>query len=296
MKICLSCFSPLLLEADWHCSHCSWYPQQYGKIPLFAPQMAYYNMNYDPIWYEELARLEAGNFWFVARNRLIAYLAKRYVPENSKYMEIGCGTGFVLQMMRVTFPEWDMLATDTLLEGIAFAQKRAPEGMPFLQMDACAIPFRDEFEVIGAFDVLEHIPDDNAAIRQIHMALKDDGIFLASVPQHRFLWSKYDEASCHHRRYGAHDLEQSLKKASFSILVSTSFNALLMPLMLLSRYLRNAKKNEDVDMMAELKLSPLMNRLLAIVLHVEYWFIQFGVRFPLGGSRIIVARKNREMA
>jgi len=294
MKICLSCLSPLP-DAGWHCAHCGRQPEQYGTIPSFAPRMTGVKAGYDPSWYEELVRLEADNFWFAARNRLIAFLARRYAPSCAKYMEIGCGTGFVLHMLRKSFPEWDMTATETQVDGLTFAQQRVPGDLLFLQMDACAIPFREEFDVIGAFDVLEHISDDEAAMAQIHMALKNGGILLASVPQHRFLWSKYDAAACHHRRYGAKEFERTLQKIGFIIMDSSSFNALLLPMMLLSRCLKNLQQLENIDVLAELRLSSWLNKLLAAVLHMEFRLIQLGVRFPFGGSKIVVARKSAEI-
>lgn len=289
MKICLSCSGPILVDG-WRCDKCGWTPAQpYGAI-LFAPHISGATESYDPAWYEELASLEAGNFWFGARNRLIRWLAERHLPQDGKYLEVGCGTGFVLQMLRKAFPGWQMFATEAQPEGIEFARARVTSDVTFFQMDACAVPFRDEFDAIGAFDVIEHIPDDVAAIRQIYSALKPGGFFILSVPQHMFLWSKYDEAGCHFRRYSRAEIEGKLKAAGLSVVVSTSFNSLLLPLMMLSRFL---KKETDgpVDVLEELRLSPSVNAVLAAVLKIEFLLLHLGVRFPAGGSRIVVAQK-----
>jgi SAM-dependent methyltransferase len=238
-----------------------------------------------------LARLEAGNFWFVARNRLIRWMVMRYLLANGSYLEVGCGTGFVLQMLCKTFPKWRIYATEAQPEGIGFARQRVPADVSFFQMDACNIPFRDEFDAIGAFDVIEHIPDDVAAIAQIFSALKPGGHFVLSVPQHMFLWSKYDEAGCHFRRYSAAEIESKLKVAGFSIVVSTSFNSLLLPLMMLSRAMKKGDGAGQVDVLEELRLSSTVNTALSIILRIEFLLIRFGVRFPVGGSRIVVAQK-----
>lgn len=257
----------------------------------FAPHISGASESYDPAWYEELAALEAGNFWFVARNRLIHWLAKRYLPASGSYLEVGCGTGFVLQMLQKTFAGWRIYATEAQPEGIAFACKRVPANVSFFQMDACHIPFRDEFDMVGAFDVIEHILDDVAAVNQIHAALKPQGYFILSVPQHMFLWSKYDEVSCHFRRYSANEIENKLKVAGFSILTSTSFNSLLLPLMILSRAIKKGNSGSQVDVLDEFRLSTAINSGLSAVLGLEFILTRLGVKFPVGGSRIIVARK-----
>jgi len=290
MRVCLSCAAEIL-SASWSCGQCGWRADHSAGFPAFAPHLSGATDSYDPAWYEELASLEATNFWFVARNELIQSVAKRFVPPQGRYLEVGCGTGFVLQMMHRTFPQWQLVASEAQREGIAFAQQRVPDRVEFCQMDACAIPYKAEFDVIGAFDVIEHIPDDTLAIAQIHAALRPNGYFLVSVPQHMFLWSRFDELSRHFRRYSSSDLATKLSEAGFTIRFSTSFTMLLLPAMLLSRMMNRRKAVADVDVLDELRLSPIVNRLLTAVMRVELWFVRRGVRLPAGGSRVIVAQK-----
>jgi len=266
-------------------------PPILNGVIRFAPHIEGLTESYDPAWYEELAMLESRNFWFAGRNRLINWMVKRYLPVNGNYLEVGCGTGFVLQMLQKSLKEWRIYATEAQPEGISFAKNRVPEDVTFFQMDACHIPFRDEFDAIGAFDVIEHIPDDVEAIGQIHAALKPGGYFVLSVPQHMFLWSKYDEVGCHFRRYSAAEIESKLKAAGFSVLVSTSFNSLLLPLMMLSRAMKKGDSAGQVDVLEELRLPSTVNTILSVILKIEFLLIRFGVRFPVGGSRIVVAQK-----
>lgn len=290
MKICLFCLRPLL-DKSWQCSKCGWMPPILNGAIRFAPHIEGLTESYDPSWYKELAMLESRNFWFAGRNRLINWIVKRYLPVNGNYLEVGCGTGFVLQMLQKSLKEWRIYATEAQPEGISFAKNRVPEDVTFFQMDACQIPFRDEFDAIGAFDVIEHISDDTAAIAQIHAALKPGGHFLLSVPQHMFLWSKYDEVGCHFRRYSAAEIESKLKAAGFFVLESSSFNSLLLPLMMLSRALKKGDGGRQVDVLQELRLSYVVNAGLSAILRIEFLLIRLGVRFPFGGSRIVVAQK-----
>jgi SAM-dependent methyltransferase len=255
----------------------------------FAAHIAGVNESYDPAWYSALAELEERNFWFVARNRLIGWVAQRYLPQDADYLELGCGTGFVLKMMRRTFPGWRITATEAHAEGLKFAAARAGSSVSFQQMDAQAIPYRDAFDVIGAFDVIEHIKDDEAVLREIHAALRPGGSFVASVPQHMFLWSKYDEVGCHFRRYSMRELAEKLDRAGFAVVESTSFNSVLLPLMLASRLLK--RQQREVDVLDELRLGSATNAALSLALRVEFGLTRLGVRWPVGGSRVVLARR-----
>lgn len=203
-------------------------------------------------------------------------------------MEIGCGTGFVLQDIARNFPDIRLLGSEIYPEGIAFAFERM--GGEYLQMDARNIPFVAEFDAIGAFDLLEHIEEDEAVLRQIHESLKPGGLLLLTVPQHRWLWSPVDEYACHIRRYTVRELHDKVRHAGFTILRSTSFVTSLLPFMLISRFFKR-DKTVSTDPGAELLINPLLNMIFERFMHLELCFIQIGLSFPFGGSRLMVAVK-----
>lgn len=289
MKRCLACSSPIHGE-EWMCESCGWSPQNSERVVMFADHISGPDEGYDPVWYEELASLEEGNFWFKARNNLIRWMAERHCPTQGRYLELGCGTGYVLRMLRQAFPGWSMGASEAHVEGLGFAGQRVSEDVALYQMDARAIPFRDEFDVIGAFDVVEHIKEDEEVLAEIHNALRPGGVFLMSVPQHMFLWSRFDEIGCHFRRYSMKELKEKLNAAGFEVAESTSFNAVLLPLMMLSRVLKR-DNDKDVDVLDELRISSFVNSVLSGLLSIELLTIKLGLRWPFGGSRIVVAKK-----
>ena len=137
--------------------------------------------------------------------------------------------------------------------------------------------------------MLEHIEEDEMVLKNIHNALKSGGGLLITVPQHKWLWSPTDDYACHVRRYAADDLHSKLHEAGFKILRSTSFVSLLLPAMFISR--RRSSESEDCDPLSEFQITPLVNRMLEVVLSVERVMIRFGVNFPVGGSRLIVAQR-----
>jgi SAM-dependent methyltransferase len=118
-------------------------------------------------------------------------------------------------------------------EGLAIARERVPDATFFLA-DARTFDAPKAYDVVGAFDVLEHIDDDAAAIGRLYVATAPGGGALITVPQHPALWSSRDEYACHVRRYRRRELIARLESAGFQIVRATSFVSLLLPLMALS--------------------------------------------------------------
>jgi SAM-dependent methyltransferase len=155
-------------------------------------------------------------------------------------------------------------------------------------MDAANIPFRDEFDVVGCFDVLEHIEDDRRVLEQCFLAARR-GIVL-TVPQHPFLWSASDEYAKHVRRYTRGEIIGKVAAAGFEPLLVTSFVALLFPLLAAARF-SHRRMDARYDPDAELAVGRVANLLLERTLDFERQLIRLGVRFPFGGSLLVVAKK-----
>jgi len=244
---------------------------------------------FNPALHAELARLEAGNFWFRARNRLIAWAVRRYFPEAKTLLEIGCGTGYVLSALAAALPGAQLSASEVHADALSYAADRVP-GATLFQMDARALPFESEFDVVGAFDVIEHIDVDTEVLREMHRAAAPGGGVLITVPQHPFLWSAFDVHSHHVRRYTAAELRDKVTAAGFDIVRMTSFVSLLLPLMLASRLIKRTSP-ENHDPLAELRVSGWRNAALEAVMAAERGLIRLGASFPAGGSLLLVARR-----
>ncbi|MGE5825498.1 MAG: class I SAM-dependent methyltransferase, partial [Bacteroidota bacterium] len=172
--------------------------------------------------------------------------------------------------------------------GLAFAARRAPTA-ELLQMDARRIPFRDEFDVIGAFDVIEHVGEDEQVLREVFAACRPGGGIIVTVPQHEWLWSYRDEFAGHQRRYRREGLLAKIAAAGFDRPWTTSFVTLLLPMMALSR--ARQKAPERFAASGELQVGRVMNRILGAVMNVERRMIAAGVSLPVGGSLLAIARK-----
>jgi hypothetical protein len=95
MKLCLACRHSFD-TADWKCPYCGHVPEACDGYVAFAPDLVHRNDGFKVGYFPRLARLEAGNYWFQSRKRLLIRALRRYFPGTRSFLEIGCGTGFVL--------------------------------------------------------------------------------------------------------------------------------------------------------------------------------------------------------
>jgi 2-polyprenyl-3-methyl-5-hydroxy-6-metoxy-1,4-benzoquinol methylase len=141
-----------------------------------------------------------SSFWVKSRNRLFKYLIEKNTPsKETSFLEIGCGTGnfisTILENKNLT-----ITGSEIYLNGLKYAQNNTPN-VEFIQLDISEKALEQRFDIIAAFDVIEHIEDDCMAIININKMLAEEGIIIISVPQHMFMWSALDEIVKHKRRY-----------------------------------------------------------------------------------------------
>src|SRR4051794_36561107 len=123
MKLCNECGEPV----DSHeraCPACSHRTQKLNGHLAFAPTLAEKNEGFEADYFPRLAQLEAGNFWFRARNQLIVWALQKYFPKAESLIEIGCGTGFVLSGIRQARPELSLCGSEIFSAGLSFAAQR----------------------------------------------------------------------------------------------------------------------------------------------------------------------------
>lgn len=290
MKRCWHC-NTHFEAANWTCPSCSATPEQAGGFPLLSPELAKVGGGFRAEAFEQLAALEAENFWFRARNQLIVWSVQKHFPDLQRYLEIGCGTGYVLSGVAQAFPTAKLVGSEIFQVGLPFAASRVPQA-ELIQMDARNIPYVDEFDAIGAFDVLEHIEEDELVLASMFQALRPGGGIAITVPQHPWLWSSADEHACHVRRYKVGELRQKVRRAGFKPAFETSFVSLLLPAMLASRLYKQHKTPIDDDL-SELRLPGWLNALFETTMNLERQLIRSGLRFGLGGSRLLIATKEK---
>ena len=263
-------------------------------IKCYSPDMANDYSDYPDSGFDVTEENAAKSFWVSSRNRLFSSLLKRCLDRSAgkRLLEIGCGTGDLLQKL-VASGDYRATGSEIYLKGLTYCQARLP-GVEFVQFDASEGIMDARFDVIAAFDVLEHIEQDRRTMANLYAMLEENGHLVLSVPQYMFLWSNLDEIVKHKRRYSRREMVEKLVSCGFEIERATSFVFALFPLMLLSR-LVDKKKEQIVDEGRSLEkrvtFSRLPNMIFDCVMRIDELLIKMGLSLPFGGTLVVVARK-----
>ena len=242
-----------------------------------------------PEVYARLAEVEAVHWWFRARRAIARSLIGRLaLAPDAAILEAGCGTGGNLEMLggfgRVSaFEPSDLARPLAAARGLAEVRDgRLPDGIPYPTAS---------FDLVCAFDVLEHVDDDRAALAALVACAKPGGHVLLTVPALGWLWSQHDESHEHRRRYDRAQLRTLLAAAGVPDARVSYFNTLLFPLIAGLRSIRKALGREAGAADEALPSAP-VNRLLGAVFASERHLLRH-VDLPIGVSLLVVARRPR---
>ena len=257
--------------------------------------------SYDPVFFQLLFEVEDKHFWFRSRNQIIAAWVKSLTSELTpgfRVLEIGCGTGNALRVLDQVCPNGTVVGMDLFAEGLQYAQQRTSAAL--VQGDMHHPPFASQFDIIGLFDVLEHLPDDRQVLRNLKGMLRENGVLLLTVPAHPGLWSYFDEASHHCRRYQPDELKHKLVETGYDVVYITQYMMSIFPLMWIGRHLSalrrrgsNRQSGASIDELAIQELHPMLivNEVLSRLLDTEGRWLARGHTLPLGTSLLAVARR-----
>jgi len=249
--------------------------------------------------YRRMFELEDRYWWFVARRRLALGLLRKALaakgtcpatgfstlqPAPPLVLDLGCGTGVVLRELR----EWALpVGLDMSPVALEFCRRRSLDDLVVAKGER--LPIGDgRFDAVVALDILEHIPDDAAAFREICRVLKPGGVLVLSVPAFRTLWGPHDVALMHQRRYRAGEIASRLSGAGFHLERISYSIFFLFPVVLVVRVLEKLKRGEPE---ASLPAVPRwFNAVLVRLQDFEAALIR-RFRLPWGSSVVAVARR-----
>lgn len=189
----------------------------------------------NPAAYLEMAETESRHWWFLGRRAiLLTMIGHLGLPQNSKILEVGCGTGGNLQML-AKFGDVSALEMDANAREIA---SKKTNNFYDIMAGHCPdeIPFQDQrFDLICMFDVLEHIEQDTETLIAIKQLLTKNGRILMTVPAYQWLYGAHDKFLHHKRRYSATQLRKKIVAAGFRPVKISYFNTILFPLAVIVR-------------------------------------------------------------
>lgn len=257
--------------------------------------------SYDPARFARLFAVEDRHFWFRARNHIIASLVSQITASLSpgyRVLELGCGTGNTLRVLEQACTHGMVVGMDLFADGLQYARRRV--SCPLVQGDVHRPPFGIQFDLIGLFDVLEHLPDDIQVLHDLHAMLMSAGVLILTVPAHPSLWSYRDDVAHHFRRYKLTELKSKLVCTGYRVEYLTQYMASILPLVWVGRRLASLFDRYSVGDISrargldarELRITTVVNDLLALLLAQEARVITRRRQLPIGISLLALARKD----
>jgi SAM-dependent methyltransferase len=235
--------------------------------------------------YRQHYEAEDHHWWFRGRWAVVeSLLGRTPLPASPRILDAGCGTGGNLERYsRIG----EASGVDPSLEAVQFCRERGFESVEQAGLES--LPFVDgSFDLIAATDVLEHVADEEVALRELWRAAAPNAALLLTVPAYMWLWSEEDENLHHYRRYTRPQLRRAVKAAGWEPQIATYFNTLLLPPIALARRLSKltGRKGAEVD-----ATPASLDGVLSLPMCLEARLIRAGARLPAGVSVGIVCRK-----
>lgn len=238
--------------------------------------------------YTRMAAREKTYWWHLGRLRIIeTYVRKAMHNKNNPLiLNVGCGTGGTIDMLQSVGTVDNIDISD---DAIKFMKKSGYKRIT--KVDDIKLSFKAKtYDMVGAFDVLEHIDKQVSALKEWKRVLKDDGAIVITVPAYQWLWSDHDVSLHHKRRYTTTRIEEAAEKAG--LVVEKKSYAIVFSLLLVVGFrtmnkVLNRKTDEETSYVDVPKW---VNALFTNLLYIEAWFHKYTV-FPFGTSVVTILRK-----
>lgn len=242
----------------------------------------------EEVVYDSVHRLEDTHWWFRGRRAVIhALLEGVELPAEPRLLDGGCGTGRNIAEFGSPGRAWGV---DSSEKAVEFCRRRGLEGVT--QGDLSNLGFDSgQFDLLLLADVIEHLDDDVRVLAELRRVAADGAVLVVTTPAYPWLWSEFDEAVHHKRRYRRGELQEKARAAGWSPVRSTYFNSILLPPIALARKLRLIRSRGE---RTEMEATPgLLNPVLYAPMRAEAGLLRRGARLPFGVSIGLVCRASR---
>lgn len=220
------------------------------------------------------------SWWYRGRISIVCSALRRArIEKRTTALDLGAGYGGMCALLKKYADSVDAFEPDR-----EAMQELARRGYRHIYADVTQA-LTEKHDIVGLFDVLEHIEDDEDMLVRLRDSLTENGVLVLTVPSYQWLWSAHDERNRHFRRYRARELRRKLVESGFEVRVISYWNAVLFPVAALARLCGVA---------GESGLSPggLVNTILLQLIRFEA-FVTRIVSLPFGLSLIAVAVKKK---
>lgn len=246
----------------------------------------------NPAEYANLAAIEGHHWYYVGKRDAVRYWLNRIAPPRSEdtLLDCGAGTGCFAKEMEA---QCRVFVLDDHEEALRILRTRfRPEQILNLAGDQVPLP-DGSLDYVTALDVLEHVPDDAAVVRGFHRLLKPGGVVVVTVPASKSLWSDWDVALHHFRRYDRGQLKALFPEAGWEIVHANYTNVLVYPAVWCIRKWRAWRARNDgrggtVTRTEDKVPAGPLNALLRAQFS---WLAHCRLPFPFGVSLLLVARR-----
>lgn len=238
--------------------------------------------------YANLERVERAHWYYVAKRAFVRDWILRTRPPlpTDELLDCGAGTGrFALDMQQ----HCQTRVLDDHREALALLRQRFPAERVHELQDG-NLPLTDaSVQYVTALDVLEHIPDDAAAVQEFARVLEPGGLCVVTVPADMALWSDWDEVLHHQRRYDRRGLRALFRDSEWELLHLNYTNVLAYPAVWALRRYRSLRPARPDAARAEDRIPPAP---LNAVLRTSFRRLaMWRLPFPFGVSLLLVARR-----
>jgi len=230
--------------------------------------------------------LEDEHWWFQGRATIVLHLIRHFclLGKQGQGLDIGCGTGMMLQKLNALCPS---VGIDSSNLAIDYAKKRGLENVFCGKLTDLGLN-KQVFQIALLLDVIEHVEDDIALLKQVYECLLPSGSVVITVPAYPWLWSQHDVISHHYRRYTPSSLKRALQCSGFRIRKMSFFNTFLFLPAMIKKYM---DRNKPLDPSATIpKVSPWLNSILKFIFASERHLLPY-INYPFGISIIAIAIK-----
>jgi SAM-dependent methyltransferase len=240
--------------------------------------------------YDHMRVLQQDHWWFAARREILAgEIARLPLPRPARILEAGCGPGGNLAMLQ-GFGEVAAIEPDEASRAYAAEMSGADVRHGLLPQ---AIPdFGAPFDLVAAFDVIEHVDDDAGAVAALGGLLRPGGFFVATVPAYAWMWSGHDAAHHHKRRYARPAFRRLFENAGLKVRRASHFNSLLFPPIAAVRLAHSVGRKVASAGGDEAMPPRPLNGVLKTVFGMERALLRAG-DLPFGVSILLVAERPR---